>query len=105
MPVLILEGREFAVDSQGFLRTPEIWNDEVARLFAVHQGIVPIQEEHWRVIRYIREYWQEHDRAPMIRQLCADTNLKLRRIYQLFPEGPAHGACKIAGLPKPDGCV
>jgi tRNA 2-thiouridine synthesizing protein E len=41
----------------------------------------------------------------MIRQLCSDTGLKLRRIYQLFPEGPAHGACKIAGLPKPDGCV
>jgi tRNA 2-thiouridine synthesizing protein E len=26
-------------------------------------------------------------------------------MYELFPYGPAKQACKIAGLPKPTGCV
>jgi tRNA 2-thiouridine synthesizing protein E len=41
----------------------------------------------------------------MIRSICKTTGLPLKRIYELFPSGPAKGACKLAGLPKPDGCV
>jgi TusE/DsrC/DsvC family sulfur relay protein len=47
----------------------------------------------------------EDDMAPMVRKICQHTGLRLREIYDLFPMGPAKGACKIAGLPKPDGCV
>jgi tRNA 2-thiouridine synthesizing protein E len=41
----------------------------------------------------------------MVRKICQTTGLSLKRIYELFPSGPAKGACKLAGLPKPDGCV
>jgi len=41
----------------------------------------------------------------MVRAICKTTSLQLRQIYELFPSGPAKGACKLAGLPKPDGCV
>lgn len=105
MPVLKIENREFLVDDQGFLRTPEIWDAEVARLFATSQGIEALDENHWKVIHLIRSYYQKHGIAPMIRYLCKSTGLLLRDIYELFPEGPAQGACKIAGLPKPEGCV
>ena len=43
--------------------------------------------------------------APMIRKLCKETGFKLNQIYEMFPSGPAKGACKLAGLPKPTGCV
>jgi len=43
--------------------------------------------------------------APMIRKLCKETGFKLAQIYEMFPSGPAKGACKVAGLPKPTGCV
>ncbi|MEJ2506826.1 MAG: TusE/DsrC/DsvC family sulfur relay protein [Ignavibacteriaceae bacterium] len=41
----------------------------------------------------------------MIRKLCKETGFSLKQIYELYPSGPAKGACKVAGLTKPTGCV
>lgn len=105
MATLELAGRSFEVDEDGFLQNPEQWDEEVAAAFASTEGVEELTEEHWKIIRYIREYYIEYGVAPMIRKLCKDTGCKLKRIYDLFPSGPAKGACKIAGLPKPTGCV
>ncbi len=59
----------------------------------------------WKVINYLRNYWKQFGIAPMIRKLCKETGFTLQEIYQMFPSGPAKGACKLAGLPKPTGCV
>ncbi|MGQ9470827.1 MAG: TusE/DsrC/DsvC family sulfur relay protein [Candidatus Aminicenantales bacterium] len=94
------------VNEEGFLLHPEKWNQEVACLLArVEEGIEELTEDHWKVIRFLRQYWETHGLAPMIRLLCQETGFSLRKIYELFPSGPAKGACKVAGLPKPDGCV
>jgi dissimilatory sulfite reductase related protein len=29
----------------------------------------------------------------------------IKELYQLFPKGPAKKAAKIAGIPKPRGCI
>ena len=105
MPEIEIGGRKFVVDEEGFLQQPEVWDDEVARLFATTEGIAEMNEQQWALVRFIREYWLEHQTAPMIRKLCQATNLNLRTIFKLFPSGPAKGACKVAGLPKPEGCV
>jgi len=105
MPILKLDGKEFEVDGDGFLQQPDLWNEDVAQLFAVDDGTGELNEKHWAVIKLIRNHWLETDMAPMVRKICQETGLRLREIYQLFPAGPARGACKIAGLPKPDGCV
>ncbi len=105
MPEIEIGGRKFVVDEEGFLQQPETWDDEVARLFATTEGIAEMNEQQWALVRFIREYWLEHQTAPMIRKLCQATNLNLRTIFKLFPSGPAKGACKVAGLPKPEGCV
>jgi TusE/DsrC/DsvC family sulfur relay protein len=105
MPEIILNGRKFEVDGDGFLQNPDIWDDEVAKLFATTEGIEEMTEKHWKVVRFIREYYLQHKTAPMVRKLCQESGVDLRSIYQLFPSGPAKGACKVAGLPKPDGCV
>ena len=105
MPRIEIKGRQFEVDGDGFLQQPEVWDEEAARLFAVADGTGELTDRHWAVIKYIRQYWHENDMAPMVRKVCQNTGLRLREIYQLFPMGPAKGACKIAGLPKPDGCV
>jgi TusE/DsrC/DsvC family sulfur relay protein len=105
MPRIEIEGRCFEVDGDGFLQDPAIWDEKVAELFASTDGTGPLTDKHWAVIRLIRDHWQETNMAPMVRKICQHTGLRLTEIYQLFPLGPAKGACKIAGLPKPDGCV
>jgi TusE/DsrC/DsvC family sulfur relay protein len=57
------------------------------------------------VIRFIRQHYLEQGSAPMVRAICKTVGVPLKTIYELFPSGPAKGACKLAGLPKPDGCV
>lgn len=105
MPTLEIEGQKFEVDGDGFLSTPEVWNEDVAKLFAKNDGLDLLTENHWTIVRYIRKNFEEKGNAPMIRSICQDTGIKLREIYELFPLGPARGACRVAGLPKPDGCV
>jgi tRNA 2-thiouridine synthesizing protein E len=99
-------GRPLELNEEGFLVRPEEWDDEVALLLArAEENLDTLTDEHWAVIRFIRQHYLEKDSAPMVRAICKTTGLPLKRIYELFPSGPAKGACKLAGLPKPDGCV
>ncbi len=74
-------------------------------VFAKLEGVDELTENHWKVIHYLRNYWKQFGIAPMIRKLCKETGFSLQEIYRMFPSGPAKGACKLAGLPKPTGCV
>lgn len=105
MPTLNIDDRSFDVDGDGFLSDPTVWNEEVARLIAKYDGITEMTEKHWAIVNFIRRNWEEKGMAPMIRLICQTTGVRLKEIYQLFPLGPARGACRVAGLPKPDGCV
>lgn len=105
MAEIEIGGRTFVVDDEGFLQQPELWNEDVAQLFASAEGIAEMTPEHWAVVKYIRDYWVEHGTAPLIRKITQTTGINLRTIYHLFTSGPAKGACKVAGLPKPEGCV
>ncbi len=105
MEVILVDGVELHLDGDGFLQDPQLWSERVAAEFARMDGIEELGPKHWEMIRYIREFWEQSDMAPTVRSLCRQTGLRLQEIYALFPKGPARGACRIAGLPKPDGCV
>lgn len=105
MPMIEIAGQQIEVDEDGFLVNTDVWTEEAARYFAKEEGIEELTEDHWKVINYLRDYFFQFGIAPMIRKLCKETGFSLKQIYQLFPSGPAKGACKIAGLPKPTGCV
>jgi dissimilatory sulfite reductase related protein len=105
VPVFEVEGRSYPVDEDGFLQEPELWNQDVAKDFAATEAITELTDGHWKVINYIHNYYLQFGIAPMVRKLCKETGYKLNEIYQMFPSGPAKGACKLAGLPKPTGCV
>ena len=100
-----LGGKEVELDEDGFIQDPAMWDEEVAKDLAKTEGVEELGEEHWKLIHYLRDYYEKFGIAPMIRKLCKETGFNLKKVYELFPSGPAKGACKVAGLPKPTGCV
>ena len=106
MGSLMFQGQAVALNEEGFLEDPGLWNEDLALALAqAEEGLEALDEAHWTVIRFIRAHFEATQGAPMVRAVCKGTGLRLQQIYDLFPGGPAKGACKLAGLPKPDGCV
>jgi TusE/DsrC/DsvC family sulfur relay protein len=105
MPIFEFQELKIEVDEDGFIQKPEEWNEEVAKALASTEDVQVMSENHWKIIYYLREYYKKYGIAPMIRKLCKETGFSLKEIYELFPSGPAKGACKVAGLTKPTGCV
>lgn len=105
MPEIELAGHKIDVDEDGFIQDPSRWTKEIAEALAKIESVEEMSDDHWKLVNYLREYYLEYGIAPMIRRLCKATGFKLKYVYELFPSGPAKGACKVAGLPKPTGCV
>ena len=100
-----IDGKTIEFDKDGFMIDPSLWDERIASAIAEDEGIDHITEEHWQIVSFIRAYWKDHDLAPPVRLICKEVSVSVREIYKLFSSGPARGACRIAGLPKPDGCV
>lgn len=98
-------GKQIEFDKDGFMRDPNLWDEIVAAAIASEEGIANLSDKHWSIVNFIRNYWKEHDLAPPVRLICTELGVSVREIYKLFTSGPARGACRVAGLPKPDGCV
>ena len=106
-----LEGKSYETDEEGYLVNLSDWNDQLANEMAKADGAA-LDENHWEVITFLRDYYEEYQIAPAVRVLTKAVGKKLGKdkgtskyLYELFPYGPAKQACKYAGLPKPTGCV
>ena len=102
--VRVLGGKEVHLDKEGFLWHPEDWTEEVAAALALECGIEHLSEVQWRVIRFLRDYFSYHGRAPLNRDLKAGLNMSLMELESVFPEGIRRGARRVAGLPNPRMC-
>ena len=107
-----LAGVTYEHDEEGYIQgSPEPWSKELAELIAESEEI-DMSDEHWEVVNFLRNYYEEYQIAPAIRVLVKAIKKSFgpekgnnKYLYELFPYGPAKQACKIAGLPKPTGCV
>jgi len=106
-----LNGTTFEADEEGYLIDLSTWNEELADLIAKDEDI-EMADDHWEVVNFLRDYYEEYQVAPAIRVLTKAVKKTLGPekgnsgyLYELFPYGPAKQACKIAGLPKPTGCI
>jgi dissimilatory sulfite reductase related protein len=92
-------------DGEGFFIDPGQWTEEMAAEIARESGIDELTARHWIVIRFMRSAYLENGSAPSIRTLGKVSGVPIKELYQLFPKGPAKLAAKIAGIPKPRGCI
>jgi len=104
--VLLIEDGIFAA-----LENLSDWTEEIAAEIAQTEEI-KMSENHWEVVTFLRDYYDEFQIAPAVRVLTKAIGKKFGKekgnskyLYELFPYGPAKQACKIAGLPKPTGCI
>ena len=111
MATLEIGGKTVETDEEGYLVNLDDWNDEIA-VFLAKQDNIELAEDHWEIINFLREYYQEYQIAPAVRVLTKAVAKKLGKakgnskyLYELFPYGPGKQACRFAGLPKPTGCI
>jgi len=111
MSTLDVNGKSIEVDEEGYLVNLGDWSEEVANFIAKQEGL-DMSQNHWEVVNFLRKYYEEYQIAPAVRVLTKAIGKTLgpdkgnsQYLYELFPYGPAKQACKIAGLPKPTGCV
>ncbi len=111
MATISVEGKEIEVDEEGYLVNLADWFPAVATEMAKIDE-VDLGDDHWDIINFLREYYEEYQIAPAVRVLTKAVAKKLGKekgnskyLYELFPYGPGKQACKFAGLPKPTGCV
>ncbi len=106
-----VNGKTLETDEEGYLTNLADWDNDVGDVIAKTENI-DMTDGHWEVVNFLREYYDEYQIAPAVRVLTKAIGKKLgpekgnsKYLYELFPYGPAKQACKIAGLPKPTGCV
>ena len=106
-----LDGKTIEADEEGYLIELSIWSKELAVLIAADEDI-EMEDDHWEVINFLRQYYEDFQIAPAVRVLTKAIKKKMgpekgnsKYLYELFPYGPGKQACKIAGLPKPTGCI
>jgi TusE/DsrC/DsvC family sulfur relay protein len=105
MTTATLTGAPVELDAEGFFVHPEQWTDDVAPEIARANGIDELTSAHWQVIRFMRSAYLETGGAPSVRALAKTSGVPVKELYRLFPKGPAKLAAKIAGVPKPRGCI
>ena len=99
------------VDEEGFLVNLDDWTKEIAEQMAKDDD-VDLSDEHWGVINFLRDYFEEYQIAPAVRVLTKAIAKRMGKdkgnskyLYSLFPYGPGKQGCRFAGLPKPTGCI
>lgn len=102
---MTVAGTEVELGEDGFLLDHTQWSEELARALAVEEGIADLTPRHWDVVRFMREDFIERGDAPSIRRLKKAGGIPTKELYELFPGGPAKKAARIAGIPKPHGCI
>jgi TusE/DsrC/DsvC family sulfur relay protein len=99
-----IAGNDIDVNEEGYLTDMNQWSEAVAEAIAAEEGVGPLSEAHWKVLRHLREQ-QAKGAALTIRSLGKSGVATTKELYDLFPGGPLKKSSKIAGIPKPVGCI
>lgn len=105
MSTATIAATEVELNDEGFFVHPEQWDESMVPELARREGIEELSEGHWTVIRFMRAAYLASGSGPTVRVLGRTSGVSIKDLYHLFPKGPAKIAAKIAGIPKPRGCI
>jgi tRNA 2-thiouridine synthesizing protein E len=105
MSTTTVAGIPVEVNEEGFFVHPEQWTREIAIELARADGIAELTPQHWQVLDFMRSEFFSKGTGPTVRVLGKTSGVSVKDLYQLFPKGPAKMAARIAGIPKPKGCI
>jgi TusE/DsrC/DsvC family sulfur relay protein len=105
MSITTIATTEVELNDEGFFVKPDQWTDEMAPELAHREGIDLLTEAHWTVLRFMRSEFFAKGTGPTVRALGKGSGVSIKDLYLLFPKGPAKVAARIAGIPKPRGCI
>jgi tRNA 2-thiouridine synthesizing protein E len=105
MATTTLAAVDVEVNEEGFFVHPDQWTEEMAPELARREGIDTLTDRHWQVIHFMRSEYMNKGEGPTVRVLGKTSGVSYKELYQLFPKGPAKIAARIAGIPKPRGCI
>jgi tRNA 2-thiouridine synthesizing protein E len=105
MATQIIAGREVAVDEEGFMTDPSEWSEEMAEVLAKQIAIDTLTDEHWKIIRFLRDDFEQEGETATLRRVSTVAGVPTKQLYTLFPKKPAKKMAYVSGLPKPKGCV
>ena len=74
-----VDGKTIAADEEGYIVNLADWSEPLAAIIAKSEGL-EMTPNHWEVVNFLREYYNEFQIAPAIRVLTkAITSLRPRR--------------------------
>ena len=104
MSTATFAGVPVTVNDEGFFEEPNAWTPAMAEEMAGADGI-ELNERHWIVLEFMRKEYFEKGTGPTVRVLGKTSGVSVKELYLLFPKGPAKMAARLAGIPKPKGCI
>ena len=105
MTTATVAGTDVELNEEGFFVDPEKWTEQMVPELAAKEDIAELDDKHWQVIRFMRQEYFAKGTGPTVRALGKTSGVSVKELYQLFPKGPAKTAARIAGIPKPKGCI
>ncbi|HEX7384769.1 MAG TPA: TusE/DsrC/DsvC family sulfur relay protein [Burkholderiaceae bacterium] len=107
---LFVDGRKVETDSEGYLRHLGDWSEAFARAQAREEGLA-LTDEHWQVIRFLREHYQEHGVQAQVRVMIrhfakawGPERGNNHYLHEIFPRGgPQKQGNRLAGLLRTKG--
>jgi TusE/DsrC/DsvC family sulfur relay protein len=104
MPSIMVLGKLYQIDGDGYLTSKDGWSHEWAEERA-KQLEITLTEEHWKIIAYLKKYTHDYGVTPLLKMACAELGIPVSRMVEMFGERPLRNASRIAGLERPTGCV
>jgi tRNA 2-thiouridine synthesizing protein E len=105
MTTTTIAATDVELNDEGFFADPEQWTEDMVPELAGREGIDELTDAHWTVLRFVRNEYLTKGTGPTVRMLGKTSGVPVKELYQLFPKGPAKVAARIAGIPKPRGCI